>query len=93
MPRRRDGCASRPSRGHPFAQGELGRLHAEGRGVERDLVAAHTWLSLAALQVPGAEGATIAQGRDAVAAQMTAEQIARARAGLERLLSDGPGGR
>ena len=78
--------------GHPFAQGELGRRHAEGDGVERDLVAALTWLGLAALQVPGAEGAAIVQARDAVAAQMAPEEIARAEANVQARSSGGAGG-
>ena len=36
--------------GHPVAQLNLGELYSRGRGVERDLVQAHLWLSRAAAQ-------------------------------------------
>ncbi len=90
-PRRRGGCAWPPSRGIPSRRVNSAACYAEGRGVERDLVAALTWFSLAALQVSGAEGAAIAQARDGVAAGMTAEQVARAEANVRARLSGSAG--
>jgi TPR repeat protein len=61
------------------AQRWLGFMYAEGRGVSQDYVQAHLWFGLAAAS-GGNEGdrALAAQNRDAVAEQMTAEQIAEA---------------
>ena len=53
---------------------ELGRLYRQGLGVVQDYVEAHKWLNLAA---SGGEAAALEE-RDALAAQMTPEQIATA---------------
>ena len=68
--RRRAGGRSRA--GQPRA------MYANGRGVPQDRVAAHMWLSLAAAQVSAANRDTYVEARDAVAEEMTAEQIAEA---------------
>ena len=64
--------------GNASAQANLGRMYAEGRGVPQDRVAAHMWLSLAAARLSAAARDTIVEVRDAVAEQMTAEQVAEA---------------
>ena len=53
----------------------LGGLHARGLGAPQDYAAAHMWLDLAA----GRGEAAAAEKRDALAARMTAEQVAAAR--------------
>lgn len=65
--------------GHPVAQLNLGDYYSRGQGLERDLVQAHFWLSLA-----------VAQGRNWPAARraaivplMTEAEIAQARALVE----------
>lgn len=62
-------------RGHPSAQLNLGDAFASGRGVKRDVIAAHMWLSLAAAQ--GKSWA--AHRRDHLEKSMTPTQIASAR--------------
>ncbi len=64
--------------GNVQAQHILGGLYAEGRGIPQDRIAAHMWLSLAAAQASAADRDTYVEERDAVAEQMTAEQIAEA---------------
>lgn len=60
--------------GHSGAQYNLGFNYVQGKGVEKDLVAAYFWFDLAARQ-----GKRIAQRlRDGVAASMTEAQIAEA---------------
>ena len=68
--------------GYPPAQATLGFAYAEGRGVSRDLVAAHTLLSLAAEGVSTPDRDAITAARTAVEDEMTAEQVARAQANL-----------
>ena len=58
----------------PSLQNYLGLMYAEGRGVAHDYVSAHKWLNLAGVQ--GLE--TARHRRDALAEDMTAEQIADA---------------
>ena len=53
---------------------ELGRLYRQGLGVVQDYVEAHKWLNLAASR---GEAAALEE-RDALAAQMTPEQVATA---------------
>jgi TPR repeat protein len=60
--------------GNPDAQRLLGEIYANGQGVTQNVISAHQWPSLAAAN--GAEGAE--QLRDALAAKMTAAQIAEA---------------
>ena len=50
-------------------------MYDNGEGLSQDLVAAHMWLSLAATQDPDTSGV---EARDAVAAEMTSDQIAEA---------------
>lgn len=67
-------------RGNAAAQESLAAMYAEGRGVTRDLVQAHRWLSLA---LGGAEDGAAAGRRARLAeleAKMTPAEIAEARA-------------
>ena len=65
--------------GFAAAQVTLGMAYAEGGGgVPQDRVAAHMWLSLAAAQVSTRNRDTYVELRDAVAEEMTPEQIAEA---------------
>ncbi len=61
-------------RGKTAAQVLLGGMYTEGRGVEQDLVEAYSWFAVAA----AADHPNAVKARDAVAARMTTEQIARA---------------
>ena len=61
--------------GNPQAQQAIGCLAFQGEAVQKDLVQAHLWLSLAAQGLPRAVAA-----RDAVAKKMTPEEIAKAQA-------------
>jgi TPR repeat protein len=66
-------------RGDARAQGALGALYADGRGVPQDFIQAHVWLNLAAARLlPGAYQEKAAKARDRVTAQMTPAQIAEA---------------
>ena len=60
--------------GHAGAQNNLGAMYYNGEGVPQDHVQAHMWLSLAASR--GHDKAR--NNRDAVAEEMTREQIAEA---------------
>lgn len=60
--------------GDPDAQLLLGDLYAAGSGVPQNFVLAHLWYNLAAAQGL----ATAARARDALAARMTAAQLAEA---------------
>ncbi len=64
--------------GHSYAQFNLGLMHAYGQGVAQDSVQAHLWLDLAAAQAVG-QAKDACAARDALAARMTAAQIAEAR--------------
>ncbi len=65
--------------GHATAQYNLGVVYANGWGVRRTYVQAHMWFSLAAAQASRPDTRDTANGwRDAVAAKMTAAQIAEA---------------
>lgn len=61
------------------AQNNLGLLLAEGRGVPADLIEAYAWLSIAT------ENGAKPTGRDAVAQQFTAAQLARANVAVAKL--------
>jgi TPR repeat protein len=65
--------------GYGDAQFALGDMHHRGRGVRQDGVEAHMWLSLAAqsFQDPEDRERSV-EARDAVARQMTPDQIAAA---------------
>ena len=60
------------------AQVNLGVMYQEGEGVPQDDVEAHKWGSLAASRVTGDQQNGYAQTRDALAKQMTPEQLAEA---------------
>jgi TPR repeat protein len=64
--------------GLALAQYNLGVLYAEGRGVLQDSVAAHMWFNLAALALKDKEHIRAVKRRDAIAARMTPEQLAKA---------------
>ncbi len=64
--------------GFTAAQVNLGMMYAQGRGVSQDRVAAHMWLSLAVAQASDADRDTFVEARDAIAEEMSAEQIAEA---------------
>ena len=63
---------------HASGQHYLGLVYALGRGVPQDYVTAHMWLNLATAQASAENRDRYVKGRDAVAAEMTAEQIAEA---------------
>jgi hypothetical protein len=69
------------NRGDTSAQLALGLAHVQGDGVARDLVQARKWFGVAAANA-AAEGArrSFAASRDALAEQMTPEQIAESNA-------------
>ena len=66
--------------GHAHAQYNLGLAYLSGSGVEQDDIAAFMWLDVAARGIPkGPDGTNAAsQRRDALAARMTAADIAEA---------------
>jgi uncharacterized protein len=64
--------------GVAFAQFNLGVRYVNGQGVARDPVQAYRWFSIAAQSLLGREADTARQARDAVKAQLTPEQLARA---------------
>ena len=64
--------------GEPGAQLALGSIFIRGVGVFQDLVQAHTWLSLAAINSAGDLKAQAIALRDATLRLMTPEQVAEA---------------
>jgi TPR repeat protein len=75
--------------GHADAQLYLGALYESGRGVPQDLVRAHMWLDLSAAKALGGMlwgGLDALSARQRVAARLTAEQLAQARAMAARCL-------
>ena len=75
--------------GHADAQFTLGDMHHTERGVRQDGVEAHTWFSLAAQSFQDPEDRErSAEARDAVARQMTPEQIAAAQRRARRWTQD-----
>ena len=66
-------------RGHAHAMSNLGILHATGRGVERDMIRAVAWFTLAASRTsdPGLR-ATFAANRERAASTLTRSQVAQA---------------
>ena len=80
--------------GHPFAQNNLGVLYKHGRGVTKDPVAAYKWFSLAADGYSAAElghRERAIMNQQNIAAQMTTEQIIKAKKILEEHRDDEPG--
>lgn len=61
--------------GDPWAQASLGLLYRFGKGVEKDLVEAYAWLTLATRATTGPDSESIAELRDAAGMRMTREQI------------------
>ena len=67
--------------GHAAAQFYLGMMSIKGWGVPQDLVEAYLWFHLAAAGSPtGGSHDKAVQVREAVAAQLTPEQLAHAQA-------------
>lgn len=66
--------------GNAIAQNNLGHLYARGQGVSRDALQAYLWFSLAA--AGGEAGAE--KSRDAIAKQLTPEQLSRAEKRIAR---------
>ena len=64
--------------GHVEAQFNLGTMYANGQGVARNYVQAHMWFDLAASQATGESHDLAVRRRDAVAARLTADEIAEA---------------
>ena len=64
--------------GNARAQFNLGSMYDKGEGVPQDYVLAHKWKNLAAARATGKNTEEFAKARDAVAAKMTADQIAEA---------------
>jgi TPR repeat protein len=62
---------------HPYDQYGLSTMYSEGTGVPRDLVQAYKWCSLAATQ-PSERQQKYATACEALAAQMTAAEVAEA---------------
>jgi TPR repeat protein len=60
------------------AQCYLAYMYWEGQGVPRDCVQAHMWSNLTASVSTGDAQKTLSVSRDAIAARMTAEQLAEA---------------
>lgn len=68
-------------KGVASAQNNLGTIYAGGQGVQPDYVQAYMWFTLAATSrtaSAGEERSKVVRNRDAVAANMTPEQIAEA---------------
>lgn len=62
-------------RNDPFAQASVGLLYRFGKGVPKDPVQSYMWFQLAINQLRGPDRDSIVELQDAVAAQMTREQI------------------
>ena len=68
---------ARAEQGDASAQFNLGVMYARGRGVPQDYVQAHKWVNLAASRATSDDRKST-KTRDAIAAQMTPEQVAEA---------------
>ncbi len=77
------------SEGYGPSQFELGRLYENGQGVTQDYVQAYKWYALAAT-IGHVLGNDIITSRDRVAAKMTQDQIAQAKAAVETARSKIP---
>jgi TPR repeat protein len=73
-------CRRAAFQGDAEAQYMLGLLYNKGHGVPEDFVEAYKWLDLAAARATGPKRDFSYRIRDAVAAKMTPEQVARAQA-------------
>jgi TPR repeat protein len=65
--------------GYPGAQYNLGMAYMRGRGVQEDRVQAYMWLSLAAASGTGEAKERRTKSRDAVAAELSGDQLAEAK--------------
>jgi TPR repeat protein len=64
-----------------IAQGNLGYMYANGRGGPQNFIQAYVWFTLAASRFPPSDREKrdlMVENRNAIAAQMTAAQIAEA---------------
>ncbi len=61
--------------GEAPAQYQLGLMYSEGQGVPQDLVSAYMWFDLVAANLEGEQRGEVESKRDAVAKDMTPEQI------------------
>jgi uncharacterized protein len=68
------------AQGHAGAQNNIGTLYAEGLGVEKDEVKVLMWYTLALPGLRGEQAANALAFRDALAEELTREQVARAEA-------------
>ena len=59
--------------GYPVYQNIVAKMHADGKGVPKDLIIAHVWFSLSAAQ-GDQEGQS---GKDQLAKAMTTDQLAK----------------
>ena len=64
--------------GDADAQYSLGKRYERGLGVQQSIVVSHMWFTLAAARSSAENSDAYAKARDAVAARMTADQIAEA---------------
>ncbi len=67
-------CMKQAEKGQPDAQFEMGLAYSTGAGVDQDLIAAHKWFNLAAMN--GSEEAR--HNREDLARIMSALQVAQA---------------
>jgi TPR repeat protein len=65
--------------GDPYAEASLGILFNFGKGVQRDYAQAYLWYERAALHADAGNRDTIVEMRDAIAANLTPQQIAQAK--------------
>jgi len=68
--------------GHPIAQFYLGWIYAKGKGVSKDIIRGYMWLDIAIANTADSDERKkeFIMDRDALAASMTADQIAKAQA-------------
>ena len=73
--------------GHATGQYNLGVMYVNGRGVPQDYVEAHMWYNLAAAQSSGEDRDGRVKARDALAEEMTSEQLAEAQRRVKPIFS------
>jgi uncharacterized protein len=61
--------------GDVFAQAQLGLMYDKGHGTHQDFIQAYKWLDLAAAHSRGRDRDAFARFRDAVASQMSRDEI------------------
>jgi hypothetical protein len=75
--------------GHASAQFNLGGMYARGEGVAQDYIEAYKWQSLAVLRVADRPDLpTFTASRDALARQLTPEQVAEANARIRQWIDE-----